>query len=422
MVILPTAWAAFTPPASAQVSYVSRFDMAKDKFLAGEPVFCSFTIRNTGSRTFTFAYRAPWRALNLDLEPEPRFTITDQQGRRVPDPAPRPCGGAKGSTVYGSVTLPPGHLHQERWLLNQWARLTQPGYYHVRAMRRLPLLVFDTSAEEISPHPAAYALAMDEFSLVILPSSERARRAALEPYRKILDHPDSSNLTEAFLVSTTLPQPFVLPQLAAMAHAPSSEHRWDRQQALEGMARLGTHAAWQEILKIAGGPPASASPAAALPQGAQDLALRGYAILLVGEKADPSFLPSLTGMLPASPEDLRGDILRVLGFFHDPHADEILFRNLHSPRPADRVNAILGLRNLESKDAIPALIAMLEDPEAQVREVAHFALESLTGQKFRLSDSPSSRESSENAARWHAWWLKHAATLVPARQPPCHDW
>jgi HEAT repeat protein len=214
----------------------------------------------------------------------------------------------------------------------------------------------------------------------------------------------------------------MLPRLAALAEAPPSEHRWDRQQALEGMARLGTRAAWQVILGIARGPQASGPSPATPPHPSPDLALRGYAILLLGERADRLSLPPLIDMLSTSPEELRGDILRALGFFHDPQANEILFQNLRSLRPADRVNAILGLRNLESKEAIPALIAKLDDPHAQVRQVAHFALEGLTGQRSGPSGSSSPAEPSEDAASWRAWWLKHEATFVPSRQPPCHDW
>src|SRR5579859_8101829 len=54
----------------AQVSYVARFTMDKQKFLLGEPIFCNFVIQNTGARTFSFRYRSPDRILNSDLENE----------------------------------------------------------------------------------------------------------------------------------------------------------------------------------------------------------------------------------------------------------------------------------------------------------------------------------------------------------------
>ncbi|MBZ5516941.1 MAG: hypothetical protein LAN62_19245, partial [Acidobacteriia bacterium] len=150
---------------SAQVSYVARFSLGKQTFLVGEPIFCTFTIQNTGSSVFSFSYRIPTRLLNPELETEPRFSIRDDAGRWADDPAPRPCGGAKGSAVYGSVRLPPGQTHAERWLLNQWARFSRPGRYQVRAERRLPLFALDPARQEFSDRPAAYSLAINELTL-----------------------------------------------------------------------------------------------------------------------------------------------------------------------------------------------------------------------------------------------------------------
>src|SRR5579863_5742290 len=140
----------------AQVSYVARFTLEKQKFLQGEPIFCDFVIQNTGARTFSFRYRSPDRILNRDLENEPHFSVTTKNRRPLPDPAPKPCGGAKGSAVYGSVTLPPGQTHTERWLVNQWARFSRPGKYKIKAERRLPLLAEEPGTPEFTDHPVAY--------------------------------------------------------------------------------------------------------------------------------------------------------------------------------------------------------------------------------------------------------------------------
>lgn len=392
-----------------QLNYVTRFKLEKQRYLLGEPVFCDFVIQNTGAQTFLFSYRVPTRAANRELEQEPDFTIKDGAGRLLPDPAPRPCGGAKGSVVYGSVTLPPGGTHTERWLLDQWARLTRPGKYHLRAKRRLPLKSVDAATNAVSPQPAAYALAVNELSFEVVPSTPAERRAALEPYAKSLSHPDADGFAAAFVAATTLPQPFFLQKLHDLARAPAKEHRWDRERALEGLARLGSPDAWQAILGIA-------------QDAGVDESLRAYAILLLGERADTAFLTALVRMLPQAPGSLRDDILRALGFFHSPRAAQILFEQLHAQRSSDRVNAILGLRNLESKDAIPALLAMLDDPDAQVRQVANFALQSLSGEKFPLSASPTRQESARVAREWHEWWRKHEASFAPIHQPACHDW
>ncbi len=408
-----------------QVNYVSRFSLEKEEFLLGEPIFCTYSIQNTGTRPFAFSYRLPRRVLNRDLEQEPRFRVTDSTGQSLPDPAPKPCGGAKGSVVYGSVSLPPGQTHTERWLLNEWARFSVSGRYRVRAERRLPLLALDPATGRAAEHAAAFAMAINELTFEVRPATDAELDRVFQPYAKMLDERRDSNLAEAFLVATTLPRPLFLPQLAAMARVPADEPAragWDRRQALEGLARLGTPAAWESIAKVARGEVFARDAPQPNPGSRGDAALRAYAVLLLGEKADKAFLPVLLDTIASAPEEIRGDVLRSLGFFHDPRANQVLFDKLHAASPADRVNAILGLKNLESKDAVPALLAMLNDPEAQVRQVANFALEGLTGQKTKLSAKASREESARVAERWHAWWREKGGSFAPVHQTLCHDW
>ena len=402
--------------ARAQVDYVARFTFEKPAYRVGEPVFCTFTIRNTGTRPFAFSYRSPWRALGSNLPKEPRFRVADAKGRRLPDPAPKPCGGAKEGVVYGFVSLPPGGTHRERWLLNQWARLSEPGRYFVRAERHLPLLGFDPVTEELSKKPLAFALAINELSFELKPATEDELQPLLEPYLKAFDDlaRGTSDLSEPVLVATALPKPYFLDRLVRLARPSPDEHRWDARRGLEGLARLGTAPAWAAILEIARGGERNGA--------ADDPALRGYAILLLGEKGDPGFVAPLVSMLPGASEEIRGDILRALGFFHSPRANQALFERLHSSEPRDRVNAILGLRNLETKDVVPALIAMVTDPEPEVRQVANFALRSLTGVSITLSARTGEADAEHASARWHAWWRAHIATFTPPRAAPCHDW
>jgi HEAT repeat protein len=200
--------------------------------------------------------------------------------------------------------------------------------------------------------------------------------------------------------------------------ATTPKPRWDRKQALEGLARLGTPAAWDAILKIAQG--GKANPDAPTP--ARNDPVRAYAVLLLAEKGETSFLPALLDLIATGPEELRGDVLRALGFFHAPQAYQALYDKLHSPNPTDRMNAILGLKNLGTKDVVPTLLAMLNDPELQVRQVANFALQSLTGEKFNLPPRVSSQEPAVPTQHWHAWWRQHGANFVPVRAPACHDW
>ena len=407
--------------AVAQVNYVVHFEMDNSRFLVGGPVFCNFTIRNTGLQTLAFRYRSPSRVLESSLEQEPRFRLSAVDGRRLPDPAPAPCGGAKGTIVYGSVTLPPGQLHTERWLLNQWGQISKPGRYHVRAERRLPLFTLSPTNHEFSEKPVAYALAIDDLTFDVEAAGESQLEAAFQPFLSALEDPKEPDPAEAALVITALPHPFLLQPLIAMASA-THPGRWDRKQALEGLARLGTPAAWQAVLKIACGEEACADSSSNKAHQKKALDLRGYAVLLLAEKRDSLFLPPLLELASHAPDGLSGDVLRALGFFHDPRAYQALYDKLHSPDPTDRMNAILGLKNAATKEVVPALIAMLNDPEPTVRQVANFALQGITNHKIALSNKGFRMESAQAAELWHAWWRENAASFVPKAPVVCRDW
>ena len=414
VLFLAFAAAIFLCPAMAraQVNYEVHFQLEKTTGLLGEPVFVDFTIRNTGATPFSFSYRLPIRAANPELESEPRITVTDASGRPLRDPAPQPCGGAKGSVVYGSSTLSPGATHTERWLVNEWARFTSPGTYRIRAERRLPIYEFHPPAETFTKHPAAYALALDQLSIQILPAGEKQLKAAFAPYVKSLKGPAGAELNEAVLVISTLPNSFLFAPLAAFAER-SANSSLLREKALEGLARLGTPAAWRAISGVAVNAPATSGGKPT----AGEQSLISYAILLLGEKGDPAFLPPIIRLLKTAPPSERANILQTLGYFHDPRASQALIDNLHAADSTDRINAILGLKNLGNKDVIPSLLAALNDPEAQVRAVANFALENLTGQKFDPGDTPQAL-----AAHWHDWWLANNAAFEPQPSPPCQDW
>jgi hypothetical protein len=406
----------------AQVNYVAQFKMDKQKFLVGEPIVCTFVIQNTGTQPFSFRYRSPDRALTRGLEGEPQFRVTGASPSPLPDPAPHPCGGEKGSVVYGSVRLAPGNIHSERWLLNQWARFSKPGYYDTKAERRLPLYTTEPGTADFIDSPAAYATASHDFAFEVVSSTENDLRAAFQPYLRTLEDSASTDPAEAVVVLTTLPQTFCLQELESLASAPAAEHRWDRSRALDGLARLGTPEAWNAIVKIARGEPADESIRVRTAATQLDVSQRAYAILLLSEKADPAFLSTLLKISASASGEVRGDALRALGFFRDPRAPQALFESLHSSSSTDRVNAILGLKNRGRKDSIPALLAILQDSDAEVRQVANFALQGLTGQMFLLSPFAGRAESDRLAARWHKWWQEHEASFVPPRQRACHEW
>ena len=140
--------------------------------------------------------------------------MTDPRGLRLPDPGPRPCGSPQGTAVYGSVTLPPGQVHTERWLLNQWAQFAAPGHYHVRAERRLALRPAGPAGGRVLGETCWLSRWPLMSSACWLSRSTRAQiEAAFQPYLAAIKNPKEPNPAEAVVVLTSLPQPFFLDQL-----------------------------------------------------------------------------------------------------------------------------------------------------------------------------------------------------------------
>jgi hypothetical protein len=256
----------------------------------------------------------------------------------------------------------------------------------------------------------------------VVSSSKSELRAILEPYIKSLDTPAPADIAEPVRVATTLPQPFFIDKLELLARAPASERRWDPNQGLEGLARLDTPAAWRVLVEIARDGNVPGMKAASSGRPPADEPNRAQAILLLAEKGNASFLPAILDIIGLASADLRQDALRSLGFFHSPHAADVLFQKLRSPNSTDRVNAVLGLKNLGGKNSIPPILDMLKDPDDEVRQVANFALQGLTGERFKPPANHGLAESDEIAKQWHDWWLANASTFYPPPQPACHDW
>ncbi len=415
-VVALMAFLACLRPSFGAPSYATDFRLEKRVYLVGEPVLCDFIIRNTGTEAFAFPYRTPTRALNPMLASEPRFLLTDAHGHRLPEALPHPCGGAKGRAVYGSVTLPPGQTSVEPWVLNQWGTIASPGLYRVHAERHLPLYAVKAHPGTLSGPPIGYALAVENLSFKVEPGTPEQLRAAYRPLINELQNPRNPRFSEAVVAVTAVPHSFLEPQLRRLLSGEFARYPWVPEQALNGLARLGTPSAWQTILNVALGHIAASGPKN------ETLALRSYAILLLAEKGDAGFVPPLISLLHTAPEPLQQNILPALGFFHDPRANEALFQRLRSPIAADRANAILGLKNLNSRNVIPALLAMLKDPDEEVRTVANFALQSLTGQGFALPPLASPSQLARAIARWNKWWQDNNESFRPAPQAPCRDW
>lgn len=86
---------------------------------------------------------------------------------------------------------------------------------------------------------------------------------------------------------------------------------------------------------------------------------------------------SVTPLLNHASPFVVGSVLRFLSIRSPSQAKPILLKALESPHPIIRQNAVDELDDLDCKEALPSILVLLNDPDKNVREAAHWATEHL---------------------------------------------
>jgi hypothetical protein len=110
-------------------------------------------------------------------------------------------------------------------------------------------------------------------------------------------------------------------------------------------------------------------------------------------------IPELTPSLQAKARDALAERLTRMNA-------ETLRDKLQDEKREVRRAAALACAMKESRDHVPDLIALLEDAEPLVRQAAHAALRSLSGQDHGPARDASSAERARAIAAWRQWWQK----------------
>ncbi|HZT80549.1 MAG TPA: HEAT repeat domain-containing protein, partial [Gemmataceae bacterium] len=137
------------------------------------------------------------------------------------------------------------------------------------------------------------------------------------------------------------------------------------------------------------------------------------ALGLTQGKADPALPPALTDVSPAR----RAAAAYVLGRARDKGSQDAVRKLLADADPRVRLRAAQGLIAGRHKDAVPALIALLEGAPRDVAWRAEGLLERLAADQ----SPPFPRDADAEAARkkwreaWAVWWKANAAKIDLAK-------
>src|SRR5262249_41612865 len=112
----------------AHAQLEARFSLVKEQYMAGEPVFLEYTVRNAGTQ--------PIRILAAD--PNSFCSGYVVKVNRTDAPEVHACGGGfGGSCMSSSAMLKPSETIREFFLVNYQNEMRIPGRYHISASREL---------------------------------------------------------------------------------------------------------------------------------------------------------------------------------------------------------------------------------------------------------------------------------------------
>lgn len=136
-------------------------------------------------------------------------------------------------------------------------------------------------------------------------------------------------------------------------------------------------------------------------------------------KAEPPAWTRNVEDLKSKEETVRWDAVTTLGATNDPAVVPHLLPMLEDPTWLVRMAAARVLGEMKVREAVPALITMLDDVESAARETAWSALRAITGKDLKFDPFASDAERAKRVKAWSDWWKKEGgADAVKAPSSP----
>jgi hypothetical protein len=366
----------WAPSVSGQ-QIATRYYPEKEQYLVGEPVIVVFEVINNSPNKVAIADSACRPADSNELQD---FEVDKASPRRTIE-----LYGCGPKLEFGGCLssppreVPPRGAFRRRLLVEGPFELDSPGEYHVKAKNEWGVSV-----------------GKREFYIRLRMPGRGELESAYEPLFNDLYSADSR--IQELAASAVAQNPPLFAEAALLKFADYvSVHAYSgviTQFAADGLRRLATPAARAKLLQMA-----------------STQWVEQPAIEALGQIGDPRDCHSMLEIASASDGYTRAEAYIAAGRICRESSIPIL-ASLVGARDSQLLLGVAGgLVNTSSREAVPPLIAMLENPTRDVRQAAADALAALTHRKsrFGVEDGGSAKPSH---GEWLAWWSGNSRTAT----------
>jgi hypothetical protein len=379
-------------PAFAATQLDGHFHLSKSSYIAGEPVFLIFEVKNTGHKPVMIRTASP-------LSPCSGFRI-EMEGVRNREPAGcYPSGGV----VCASSTelLPHGKTHTDRILLNHSYDLRQPGRFSLHATQWLSYGIGPAkkpwlSREELQEHFE------DRLEIEIESADGKDLEPEFQQYALELKSKDWQEEFIAAQVIADLAPPYMEGAILQMLDVPQL-HSY----GIDGLRNLGTPAAHRALANVV----------RTAPPGLD----QNQAIRYLGEIGDSGDVQLLLDAAHASAPGMYSRELALVSAAEVGGAGAVpaLMDELKDESSMNQQSAVRALYMTGSRAAVPVLIELLRVPDARLNKTAEFGLEVLTHR--RSAERPESIPPEARYLKWAHWWKTHGESATIYKYDQCGE-
>jgi len=384
-------------PAFAESQLEGHFHLSKSSYIAGEPVFLIFEMKNTGRKPVMFQTGDPRSFCS-------GFSV-EVEGARNRQPAGcYPITGAACASSYEVVL--PGKTHTDRILLNHRYDLGQPGRFPLHVRHWLPYAKGPFKARPGKPAWPFTENLQEKFEDRLEISIEPANGKDLEPefqqYAQQLKSRDSQEELAAAGVIADLAPKYMEGTILGML-----EVRQLESYGIEGLRNLGTPAAHRALADVVRTALAGQN--------------QNQAIIYLGEIGDRGDIQLLLDVAHASAPGMYSRELALVSAAEVGGAEAVpaLAEELKDKSSMNREAAARALYNTGSRAAVPVLIELLRWPDESMNKTAEFGLGVLTHRtaaERRESIPPEVRY-----LKWVHWWKTQGASANIYKYGQCGD-